>query len=238
VIDKFKIENILFLDIETVPVKYQYNELDAYEKHLWDSKMKSQIKGEETGETLYEKSGIYAEFAKIICISTAFVFISDGKRKIKVKSFAEHDEKKLLDEFAELLDTKFNTTEHMLCAHNGKEFDFPFICRRMLVNGIKLPFMLNVHGRKPWETPFLDTMELWRFGDYKNFTSLELIAHLMGVPSPKDDITGADVKHVYYRDKDLDRISTYCKKDTLTVAQLLIKYRNEPLIPQEDIIFV
>ncbi|HLP12458.1 MAG TPA: 3'-5' exonuclease [Flavobacteriales bacterium] len=237
-IEKIKIENILFLDIETVPVKYQYSELDAYEKYLWDTKMKWQVKGEETTETLYEKSGVYAEFAKIICISVAFVFMQDGKRKIKVKSFAGHDEKKLLTEFAGLLVVKFNTQEHMLCAHNGKEFDFPFICRRMLINAIKLPIILNVHGRKPWETPFLDTMELWRFGDYKNFTSLELIAHLMGVPSPKDDITGADVKHVYYQDKDLDRISNYCKKDTLTVAQLFIKYRNEPLIPQEDIIFV
>jgi len=237
-IDKIKIENILFLDVETVPVKYRYSELTAHEKYLWDSKVKHLLKNEETGKDVYEKSGIYAEFAKIVCISTAIVYKEKSKRKIKVKSFYDHDEKKLLSEFCKLVNTHYNTENNFLCAHNGKEFDFPFICRRLLINNMKLPAILSVNGKKPWETHFLDTMEMWRFGDYKHFTSLELLAHLFGVPSPKDDIKGEDVKHVYYKDNDLERISNYCKKDTLTVAQLFIKYRNETIIPAEDIIFV
>lgn len=237
-IDKIKIENILFLDVETVPVIYQYNELSTHEKYLWDNKMKHLVLKGESAESLYEKSGVYAEFAKIICISTAIIYKEKTKRKIKVKSFYDHDEKKLLTEFCKLVNAYFNTENNFLCAHNGKEFDFPFICRRLLINNMKLPAILNVNGKKPWETHFLDTMEMWRFGDYKHFTSLELLAHLFGVPSPKDDIKGADVKHVYYKDNDLERISNYCKKDALTVAQLFIKYRNETIIPEEDIIFV
>lgn len=238
-IEKIKIENILFLDVETVPVKYKYSELSATEKYLWDNKTRYiQQKDEVTSEEIYEKAGIYAEFAKIVCISTAIVYKEKSKRKIRVKSFYDHDEKKMLEEFATLVNAHFNTENNFLCAHNGKEFDFPFICRRMLINGLKLPAILNVNGKKPWENHFLDTMELWRFGDYKHFTSLELLAHLFNVPSPKDDIKGEDVKHVYYRDNNLERISDYCKKDALTVAQLFLKYRAETIIPEEDIIFV
>lgn len=237
-IDKIKIDKILFLDIETVPLKYKYNELSTYEKSLWDAKMNYMVKEGVSSKDLYEKAGIYAEFAKIVCISTAIVYKEKTKRKIKVKSFYHHDEKILLQDFCKLVNTHFNTENNFLCAHNGKEFDFPFICRRLMINSLKLPAILQVNGKKPWETHFLDTMEMWRFGDYKHFTSLELLAHLFGVPSPKDDIKGEDVKHVYYKDNNLERISNYCKKDALTVAQLFLKYRNETIIPEEDIIFV
>ena len=236
--EKIKIENILFLDVETVPLKYKYNELSTYEKQLWDNKVAYQVKENITAKELYEKAGIFAEFGKIICISTAIVYKEKSKRKIRVKSFFGHDEKKILMDFSKLVNTHFDMETNFLCAHNGKEFDFPFICRRLLVNGLKLPGILNVIGKKPWENHFLDTMDMWRFGDYKNYTSLELLTHIFGIPSPKNDMRGEDVKHVYYKDNDLIRISNYCKRDALTVAQLLLKYRGDNLIPEEDIIFV
>ena len=236
-IEQIKPENILFLDIETVPVKYKYNELNDTERSLWDTKTRFMQREDITSEVLYQKAGIYAEFGKIVCISTGIIF-KEKNRRIRIKSFYGDDEKQLLTEFAALLNEHFNTDRHFLCAHNGKEFDFPFLCRRMLINQIKLPKMLNVHGRKPWEVNFLDTMELWKFGDYKNFTSLELLTSVFGIDSPKDDIKGEDVKRVYYEDKDLKRIAHYCKKDVLAIAQLFLKYRCENIIPPEDVIFV
>lgn len=237
--DKLKMESILFLDVETVPLVYKYNDLSAYEKQLWDNRIKHLEKEGISAKALYEeKAGVFAEFSKIVCVSTAIIYREKGRRKIRVKSFYGHDEKKLLSDFCKLVDQHFNTPSCHLCAHNGREFDFPFLCRRLLVNGIELPAILSINGKKPWETRFLDTMELWRFGDHRNFTSLELLAHLFGVPSPKEDIRGEDVKHVYYRDNDLERISAYCKRDALTVAQLYLKFRNESIIPVEDIIFV
>ncbi len=237
-IEKLALENILFLDIETVPVIYKYNDLGTYEKQLWDNKISFQKKEGVTEADLYEKAGIFAEFGKIICVSTAIVYAENDTKKVKVKSFYGHDEKKILNEFCNLLHSHFNKKQHYLCAHNGREFDFPYLCRRILINGIKLPNILNVGGKKQWEINFLDTMELWRFGDYKNFTSLELLAHVFGIPSPKNDIKGSDVKRVYYEEGDIERISEYCKRDALTVARLFLKYRGDIEISEEDIIFV
>lgn len=232
-------ENILFLDVETVPIKYNYNDLGTYEKQLWDTKVKHLEKENISTKHLYEeKAGVYAEFSKIVCVSTAILYKEKSKRKIRVKSFYSHDEKEVLAGFSQLVNAHFNGPQHHLCAHNGREFDFPFLCRRLLINNMKLPGILSINGKKPWETRFLDTMELWRFGDHRNFTSLELLAHLFGVPSPKEDLRGEDVKHVYYKEGDLERISDYCKRDALTVAQLFLKFRNESIIPPEDIIFV
>ena len=155
--------------------------------------------------------------------------------KFKLKSFYGDDEKILLEEFSKLLFSYFNKKENLLCAHNGKEFDYPFISRRMMIHGIKLPMLLELAGKKPWEVSLLDTMELWKFGDYKNYTSLELLAAIFDIPTPKDDIAGADVARVYYEEKDLDRIVKYCQKDTLTVAQILLKYQGKSIIPEENI---
>ncbi|MFI5205025.1 MAG: 3'-5' exonuclease [Flavobacteriales bacterium] len=231
--------NILFLDIETVPLKYTFNELNTHEKYLWESKNRHLITEDNTAEKIYQKAGIYAEFGKIICICTG-VLIEKGKKKsLRIKSFSGDDEKKLLLEFAALLHTHFNKPpQHTLCAHNGKEFDFPYICRRMLINGIPLPEILDIAGKKPWETGFLDTMELWKFGDYKSFTSLELLAGVFGIPTPKDDIKGEDVKRVYYEEKDLNRITAYCRKDVLTIVQLFLKYRCQEVVAEEDVTFV
>lgn len=223
-LDNLNFDKILFLDIETVPLIYNYSELNSNEKKLWDKKSISQQRNNETPEQTYAKAGIFAEFAKVICISVGILVKEKEHFQFRLKSFYGDDEKIILKDFAELLNKKFNRKDILLCAHNGKEFDFPFLSRRMLVNGVKLPKVLNNAGKKPWEVNHLDTMELWRFGDYKNFTSLDLLAHLFKIPTPKDVMDGTDVKKVYYEEKNLEKIVEYCQKDVLTVARLLLKY--------------
>ncbi len=187
-----------------------------------------------TADKLYSSAGIYAEFGKIVCLSCGY---ANGK-EFRIKSFYGDDEKILLEEFADLLDKHYNNNYSLLCAHNGKEFDFPYIARRMLVNGIKLPEIINLAGKKPWEVRHIDTMELWKFGDYKHYTSLELLAALFNIPTPKDDIDGSMVGHVYWVEKDLDRIVTYCQKDVITITQLLRRYLGLELIPDTDIVII
>ena len=229
-LDSIKLEDILFLDIETVPVTYKYADLNDNTRKLWDNKFRFQAA--ETPEGHYKKAGIFAEFAKIICISVGLM----SDKNFRLKSFYGDDENLLLTEFATLLNKHYNKKENLLCAHNGKEFDYPFIGRRMLINGINLPKILNIAGKKPWEVNLLDTMELWKFGDYKNFTSLNLLAHIFDIPTPKDDIDGSDVSRVYYEEKNLQRIVTYCQKDVLTVAQVLLRFKGEPLIKSEQVV--
>ena len=131
-----------------------------------------------------------------------------------------------------------NEKEDVLCAHNGKEFDFPYLCRRMLVNGIKIPKILQIMGKKPWEINHIDTLEFWKFGDYKHYTSLELLTEIFGIPSPKDDIKGSDVARVYWEEKDLNRIAKYCQKDVLALVQLFLRFKGESLLKEDDMIFV
>lgn len=227
--------NILFLDIETVPMLPDYHSLPENFTKLWNRKAEKLKKDkDENPEQLYEKAGIYAEFGKIICISTGY-FNSD---EFRIKSFYGDDEKKILIEFANLLNTFFNKNEYKLCAHNGKEFDFPYISRRMLINGIQIPQILDNSGKKPWEVRHLDTMEMWKFGDYKNYTSLELLAAVFEIPTPKNDIAGSDVARVYWQEHDLYRIVIYCQKDVLTIAQLMRKFSCLPMIAQEKIVII
>jgi uncharacterized protein YprB with RNaseH-like and TPR domain len=230
-LENIKLSNVLFLDVETVPVVYKYGDLDETMRPLWDSKFRFQQA--ETPETLYNKAGVYAEFAKVICISVGF--FNEGC--FRVKSFSGDNEKQVLQDFAELLNQHYNRKDHLLCAHNGKEFDFPFLCRRMLINGVKLPKTLNIAGKKPWEINHIDTMELWKFGDYKNFTSLNLLAAIFNIPTPKDDISGSDVARVYWEEKNLERIVTYCQKDVLTVAQLFLRFKGDALIEDKNIVY-
>ena len=228
---------ILFLDIETVPLAYNFNELDDRSKILWDKKTKYiQEKEEENAEGVYPKAGIYAEFGKVICISVGFILQKNGEEQIRVKSFSADSEPILLQDFADLLNSHYNSDQFMLCAHNGKEFDIPFLARRFLINGLKLPHLLNVAGKKPWEIKQIDTMELWKFGDFKHYTSLDLLTHIFNIPTPKDDIDGSQVAKVYYEDGDLERIIKYCEKDVVATIQLLRKYRGEKLINEEFIL--
>ena len=229
--------NILFLDIETVSQYESYQQLPDDWKELWDFKASilNRNKEEETSATVYPRAGIYAEFGKIICISCGYLQGSAEDRKMVIKSFSGEDEKKILRDFSEMLDKWKSDPEKFLCAHNGKEFDYPYICRRMVINGIAIPEILRIAGRKPWEVRHLDTLELWKFGDYKNYTSLKLLAKVLGIPSPKDDIDGSMVNEVYWVDKNVDRIVEYCQKDVITLTQVLLRFHCQPLIKPENI---
>ncbi|NCT16933.1 MAG: 3'-5' exonuclease [Flavobacteriaceae bacterium CG2_30_34_30] len=233
-LSKINIENILFLDIETVPLHKNYEEVDDTAKQLWEHKTQYQRKDEFTAEEFYDRAGIWAEFGKIVCISVGYFVLKGDVRNFRVTSFFG-EEIKLLKDFKNLLETHFNKPQHVLCAHNGKEFDFPYIARRMIINRIGLPFKLDLFGKKPWEVAHLDTLELWKFGDYKHFTSLKLMTHILGIPSPKDDIDGSEVRDVFYIEKDIDRIVTYCEKDTIAVAQVLLRLRNEVILLPDEI---
>ena len=229
--------NILFLDIETVSQFETYEHLPAEWKEMWDIKAQFLLRNKEseTSETVYERAGIYAEFGKIICISCGCLQGNGEDKKLVIKSYCNEDEKKLLAEFADMLQKWSGDAEKYLCAHNGKEFDYPYICRRMIINGIDIPEALKIAGRKPWEVRHLDTLEFWKFGDYKNYTSLKLLAKVLGVPSPKDDIDGSQVNGVYWKEKDLDRIVTYCQKDVVTLTQVLLRFHCKPLLKPENI---
>ena len=233
-LEKLNLEHVLFLDIETVPLYKSYSDMPENLMKLWDVKASKIVRqGEEkSAEELYPRAGIYAEFGKIICISVGFMNGSE----FRIKSFYGDDEKILLDEFSQLANRHYNTPQHLLCGHNGKEFDFPYIARRMLINGLPLPQILNLQGKKPWEIQHLDTMDLWRFGDYKHYTSLNLLTTIFDIPSPKDDIDGSMVGEVYWNENDLERIVIYCQKDTLAVAQILLRYMGRPLIKEEHIV--
>jgi predicted PolB exonuclease-like 3'-5' exonuclease len=229
-LESLQLQDLLVLDIETVSQFAAYDDLDEEWKELWSRKVGALNNPEINASLLYDRASIYAEFGKIVCIGLGIFHVENGETTLRVKALAGHDEKALLLEFAELLNTRFNLPRHKLVAHNGKEFDFPFLCRRMLINGINIPDMLNSSGKKPWEVAHIDTMELWKFGDYKNYTSLNVLAKCFGIPSPKDDIDGSMVGHTYWQLGDLQRIADYCKKDIVTTAQILLKYRNLPLI--------
>lgn len=232
------LNDILFLDIETVPQHSFWNEVPTENQLLFEQKTQYQRKDEISAEEFYERGGIWAEFGKIICISVGYLVILNKEKQLRVRSFYGDDEHKILTDFKFLLDNHFSKKQHVLCAHNGKEFDFPFIARRMIINKIDLPKKLNLFGKKPWEVPHLDTLELWRFGDYKHYTSLKLLTSILGIPSPKDDIDGSEVAKVFYVEKNLERIVTYCEKDTIAVAQILLRFNNDNLLKESQIIKV
>jgi len=216
------LEKVVFLDIETVPQKQSFEELEAVEQQFWTKKASQISKKEETPAELYQRAGIYAEFGKIVCISVGKVAPKEPSI-FTLQSFLEDDERRLLQKFKKFLESNSN---HLLCAHNGKEFDFPYIARRMLIHGIGLPKQLNLAGKKPWEIPHLDTLELWKFGDYKHYTSLDLLAYLFKIPSPKQQTSGEMVYDLWWNKKDKKRIRDYCELDTLTVAQLYCAFNN------------
>lgn len=234
---KLQLENILFLDIETVPENQSFSDLEEETQLLWEQKTAYKRKDEFTAEEYYGHAGIWAEFGKIVCISVGYFNPSQEERQLRLKTFYG-EEPELLQEFKSLLENHFNNPDHLLCAHNGKEFDFPYIARRMLIHNIGLPKQLNLFGKKPWEVQHLDTLELWKFGDYKHYTSLRLLTHILGIPSPKDDIDGSQVGHVYYEENDIDRIVRYCEKDVIALAQIILKLQQEELLQSSEIISV
>lgn len=221
---------VMVIDIETVPQYPSYNAVPEYSGLLWEQKTQYQRRDGQTAQEYYPRAGIWAEFGKVICISTGMFYEDDGILKLHISSFYAEDEKELLTQFAAALQK--HPAKLTLCAHNGKEFDFPYLCRRMLINAMNIPVQLQLSGKKPWEITHLDTMELWKFGDYKNFTTLNLLASVFDIPTPKDDINGSDVYQVYWNEKNLERISRYCEKDVVTTAQVLLRFKCMPLIDQ------
>jgi len=226
--ENLKPTDLLFIDIETVPQYASYNDTSEIEKHLWQKKAQYLMHQNDTVESIYQKAGIYAEFGKIVCISTGYLTAQNNDYQMHLKSFYNDDEKIVLQEFTSYLNKMHKEKKQLaLCAHNGKEFDYPYIIRRLLINGLNVPSMLNLAGKKPWEIQHLDTLEMWKFGDYKNYTSLELLAHVFGIKTPKDDIDGSKVASVYYIEKNLKRIVEYCQKDVATLAQLYLKMKGD-----------
>lgn len=225
--------DVMFLDIETVPGTDSFNTLDPSLQALWEKKSRQFREEEQSPADVYERAGIYSEFGKIICISVGILKVGEASF-IRLKSFYGHDEKALLMDFSDLV-KKFCGLhkEAVLCAHNGREFDFPYIARRMIINRLVLPDLLDNAGKKPWEVKMLDTMDLWKFGDYKNYTSLELLTSVLGIPTPKDDIDGSMVAGIYYGEKDIERIVRYCEKDVLAIAQVLLRFMNLPPITDD-----
>ena len=236
-LENYNPENILFLDIETVPQYPSYDKLPLNLTALWETKA-GQLAGirkfsqEEIPNPaeVYDRAGIYAEFGKIVCISTGVL----RKNSLRIKSYWGDDEKELLIDFTDMLNKAKEKGISYLCAHNGKEFDYPYMIRRMLINGLPVPSILDLSGKKPWEVNHLDTMELWKFGDYKNYTSLELLAAVFGIPTPKDDIRGSDVARVYWQDHDLPRIVTYCQKDVITIVNLVLRFKGKSMMGEES----
>jgi len=232
-----KLEQILFLDIETVPLEASFEELSEEAQQLFAEKTRYQRKEETSPEEFYSRAGIWAEFGKIVCISAGYFVDASDKRSFRLTSFYG-EEPDLLLAFKDLLDQHFSKRYHKLCAHNGKEFDFPYIARRMLVNDVPLPNALKIAGKKPWEVPHLDTLELWKFGDYKHYTSLKLLTNTLGIPSPKDDMDGSQVADVFYNEKDVERIVNYCERDVVAVAQILLKFEGLPLLKDKEMVYV
>ena len=235
-LQKLKLDNILFLDIETAAQHPHFSDLSDDFKTHWERKASFIGKEDDTPESVYERAGIYAEFGKIVCISVGFITMVSGSKTLRIKSFSNDDESVLIQEFFELLNKHYNHRDALLCAHNGKEFDFPYIGRRALINGIDIPQILDLAGKKPWEVQHLDTLQLWKFGDYKHYTSLALLTTIFNIPTPKDDIDGSMVNDIYWKEKDLKRIAVYCEKDVIALTQLFLRFRNEALIDTENII--
>ena len=234
------ISSTLVIDIETVSEYPEYDAMPERLKPLWDRKSQF-LKNDDalnTKELYFERAGIYAEFGRIVCIAVGYFVRAEGNTtQLRVKSLHNDDERVVLDEFKELL-SKFDEKKIVLVAHNGKEFDFPYICRRMLVKGIEIPECLNISGKKPWEVKHIDTMEMWKFGDWKSYTSLELLATIFDIDSSKSDIDGSQVNTYYYDKQELETIAEYCKADVVVTSQLFLKLNFLPLIENENIIIL
>ena len=237
-LDNVKTDDILFLDIETVPKTANFNQLDAYEQELWEEKKgKHKTEVDNTNDYYFNNAGIFAEFGKIICISVGRLNQTGMFQEFELKSFYGDDEVKLLTDFCVYLQQELKKKRSLtLSGHNIREFDVPYICRRLLINNLKLPdYFESLQSKKPWEAGLLDSMDFWKFGDYKNYISLKLLAFCLGIPSPKDDISGKDVGNVYWNEQGLERIKTYCQKDVITVAQIVLKLKGLSLISENNV---
>ena len=238
-ISNMPLENFLVIDIETVSGQKNFELLSPEWQHLWEEKVIRSIPEQTTpGEYYPNRAGIMAEFGKVVCISIGYFKREKDNYQFRVKSLFGHDEQVLLQDFTSTVD-QLEAVHKRWCftGHNIKEFDIPFLCRRLLINGLPIPHYLDFQNMKPWETNMVDTFQYWRFGDYKNYTSLKLLAAALNVPSPKDDIDGSMVGQVYWLENDLQRIATYCQKDVVTVANIVLRFKGLGLLPASQVVF-
>ena len=234
---KISLDEVLFLDIETVSNHAHYSELSEDWQALWEKKSRSFLKENETAQDVYERASIYAEFGKIVVIGLGYFvnYANTHTREFRVTTL-KGDEKEILSQFIQLLESSSGSRFTLLAAHNGKEFDFPFLARRMLIHQLKIPQMLDLSGKKPWEIPHIDTMELWKMGEFRHNISLNLLSKLFHIPTPKDDIDGSMVGSVYWQEQDLERIARYCAKDVITLARVVQKLRYDKPIDDNQIV--
>lgn len=236
-----QLRQLVFFDIETVSEVQHWEQLSEAAQAQWARKARRAAPDLSPDEAYPARAAIFAEFGKVVVISIGFFHLEEAENQeptltFRVKSLANHDERKLLHDFKSLITKKFDQKHLRLVAHNGFEFDIPYLCRRMLIHGISLPWALDLSGRKPWENPHIDTLELWKFGDRKHYTPLELLTHIFGIPSPKEDIDGSQVGSVYYGEEDgLERISRYCQNDVIATAQVYLKLQCLPTLPESQI---
>jgi 3'-5' exonuclease len=233
-ITQIDLKKVLVLDLETVPQYASFSDVPTQTADLWTAKSSMNRLGE-SADAFYQRAGIWAEFGKVICVSIGLFHQHDSKWALRVKSFYGDDEYQVLEQTAQLFERQPN---FVLCAHNGKEFDYPYLARRMMINCIPLPPQLQLSGKRSWEIPHLDTLELWKFGDYKHYTSLELLASILKIEGSKDDLRGSDVGEAYWERHELNRIRNYCQKDVITTSQLLMRFKNLPPIPSNLITLV
>lgn len=236
---QIRLEHLLLIDIETASVVQNYDQLDNEYKEIWDKKANFFRDKMDSPEAFEQKAGLYAEFAKVVCISVAFFRIKDHENKkfeLRMKSFCEEDEKELLANFGALLNNYYSHRKYIFAGHNVRDFDIPFLLRRMLINQIKLPYKLASNALKPRNFPTLDTFQIWKFGDHKNYTSLRLLIKLMGIEFPKIKSSGSDINDFYWNDKDLELIEAHCQNDVIGVAQLFLHLKGFPLLTPENII--
>ncbi|PSL47709.1 hypothetical protein CLV51_102566 [Chitinophaga niastensis] len=237
---KIALDQLLLLDIETTPGTQAFGHLSDEMQLLWREKIAKTAPVSENDQEAYaDRAGIYAEFGKIVCISVGFFHLENNRYQLRLKSFYNDDEEVVLNGFLELVNKFYvKYPRFQFAGHNIKEFDIPFICRRSVIHQLSLPQPLQLHDFKPWEMPVLDTLHLWRFGDFRHYISLKLLTAVMGIDTPKDDIDGSMVGKVYWEQKDLERIATYCQKDVLAVAQLILRFKRVPLLKEDDIVII
>jgi hypothetical protein len=236
----FKPENLLLIDIETVPMVKSYDQMSEKMQRLWDKKsLLIDNQNPKTDETFAEKAGIYAEFGKIICIGLGYFVKSKSAYTLKIKTLANHDEKVILEDFKVVCNKFFKAPLKQFCGHNIREFDIPYICRRTFINQMSLPDIIaDLQNKKPWENPMLDTLQFWKFGEYKNFTSVDLLSTVLQIESPKGDIDGSDVARVYWQENDLERIVNYCNRDIVTVGQILMRLNGMNLLNEDELTYI
>ncbi len=240
------LQHILFLDVETVSQHREFEDLDDHGKHLWQQKIGYMARRdnhewaeEDYAQSYKDRAAIYAEFGKVIVISAGIITnLEDDTQNLRIKSFYGHNETEVLEAFVSILQKNFNDQNmHVLCGHNVREFDIPYLCRRLAVHGMELPSLINISGKKPWEVKFVaDTLELWKYGDHKNFTSLDLLAYTLGIPSPKEEMDGSMVGRAYWEEDRLEQIKQYCERDVFTVAQIYLRLHNLPIFSESQIV--